>query len=460
MRTFAFVLAVATLVVGCRKVPVRNVYCDGTSSWPCADPAFPRCDVQAKLCQPALTDGGSHPDLAVSDLAGCSANSDCPDDHPICADRVCRTCTGSSDDGACLARSAATPRCFAASGTCAACATAGVESSDCGTATPVCGAGGVCRACAAHAECTAELCNLDGTCAVANSIAYADNANGTCTGSHAATLADPACDVTAALAVQPIVRVMGSTIAYPHVTIGSGSVQIIGADTKPSSIISGDSTSPALIIGGATTSVLLDELEVTSGAAQDAISCSNSVLGPTMVLRRSLVHGAGAVGVDATKCAVTLDRDQIGPGNTGGGISVSGAPYTITNCFIVGNGNGGSGVLIGSGATAAAPGFMHNTVVSNAAGGILCSAATSIANSIVEGNTVSDTSGSCTLTGSTSLVPDFVSATDYHLNGRTTANLACCIDQLSTSPVDHDYDGRARPQPTNGKWDIGAHEVP
>ncbi|HEX4459856.1 MAG TPA: right-handed parallel beta-helix repeat-containing protein, partial [Polyangia bacterium] len=231
-------------------------------------------------------------------------------------------------------------------------------------------------------------------------------------------------------------------------------------DTKPSAIIGGDTTAAAVSITGATTTVLLDELEVIGGATQDGINCNSGALGPTMVLRRSSVHGSGALGVDVTKCTVTLDRDQIGPSNTSGGISLSGAPYTITNCFIVANGSGGSGVLIGSGATATAPGFMHNTVVSNAAGGILCSGATTIANSIIEGNTPMDTSGACTLTGSTSLVPDFVSATDYHLNGRTTANLACCIDQLTTSPVDHDYDGRARPQPTNGKWDVGAHEVP
>ena len=460
MRARALVLAVATLLVGCRKVPVRNVYCDGTSRWPCADPAYPRCDVQAKLCQPALADGGS-PDLGMADLAGCSANSDCPDDHPICADRVCRACTGSGDDGACLGRSPTTPRCFAATGTCAACATAGVESSDCAAATPICGASGVCRACDAHAECITALCNLDGTCAAAATVAYADNANGTCIGSHAATLADPACDVTAALAVQSLVRVIGSSTAYPHVAITGGNIRIVGADTQPAATLTGDATDPAVSISGAATTLLLDELQIIgSGVNQPGIACVNGALGPTLTLRRSALHGINGVALNANACAVTLDRDQIGPGNAGGGISISGAPYTITNCFIVGNGSGGSGVLIGSGATAAAPGFMHDTVVSNAAGGILCSGATTIANSIVEGNAISDTSGACTLSGSTSLVPDFVSATDYHLNGRTTANLACCIDQLTTSPVDHDYDGRARPQPTNGKWDVGAHEVP
>lgn len=459
MRAFVLVLAVAALPAGCRKVPVRNIYCDGTSRWICADPAYPRCDVQQKLCLPALGDGGS--DLATPDLAGCVGSADCPDDRPICDGRICRACAGSGDDGACAGRSPATPRCFAASGSCAACATAGVESSDCATATPVCGSGGVCRGCTLHAECSAQLCNLDGSCAVAGTVAYADNAGGSCSGTHAATLADPACDVTAALAVKPIVRVIGSAVAYPHVSIASGNVQIIGADGKPAATIGGDVSNPAVSIGGAMTTALLDDLEfIGSGPNQPGVSCINASLGPTLTLRRSSLHGINGVAVSATNCTVVLDRDQIGPGNAGGGVSLSGAPYTVTNCFVVGNGSGGTGVLLGSGATAKGPGFMHNTVVSNAAGGILCSGATTIAGSIVESNALMDTSGACTLSGSTSLVPDFVSATDYHLAGRTAANLACCIDQLTTSPVDHDFDGRARPQPTNGKWDVGAHEVP
>jgi hypothetical protein len=459
MRSFALVLAVAALAAGCRKVPVRNVYCDGTSRWVCADPAYPRCDAQQKLCLPALADGGV--DLGQADLAGCASSADCPDDRPICDARVCRACAGSGDDGVCLGRSAATPRCFAASGSCAACAVAGVESGDCAAATPICGSGGACRGCTTHAECSAQLCNLDGSCAAAAMIAYADNAGGTCTGTHAATLADPACDVAAALAVQSTVRVLGSSASYPHFSLGSGSVRIVGADTKPSATISGDSGNPAISISGMTTTALLDELEIIgSGTNQPGVSCINTTLGPSLAMRRCSIHGVNGVGISATNCTVALDRDQIGPGDAGGGVSLSGAPYTVTNCFIVANGSGGPGALLGSGATAMSPGFMHNTVVSNAAGGILCSGATTIANSIVESNALMDTSGACTLTGSTSLVPEFVSASDYHLAGRTAANLACCIDQLTTSPVDHDFDGRARPQPTNGKWDVGAHEVP
>jgi hypothetical protein len=61
--------------------------------------------------------------------------------------------------------------------------------------------------------------------------------------------------------------------------------------------------------------------------------------------------------------------------------------------------------------------------------------------------------------------PEFVDSTtpatyDFHLTGRTTANNACCVDKVASSPVVMDYDGRARPQPAGGMSDIGAHEVP
>jgi hypothetical protein len=177
---------------------------------------------------------------------------------------------------------------------------------------------------------------------------------------------------------------------------------------------------------------------------------------------RSWVHGVGGAGLDATKCDVTLDRDTIGPGNTGGGIVLAGGHYAIINSFIAVNGAGAAGITFNTGATAVGLGFAHNTVVKNMGGGITCNVNAGISNSIIWGNSGTDTMGGCTLTGSTSLAPDFSNGAgpsyDFHLAGRTVANMACCIDQLASSPVDHDFDGRKRPQ--NVKWDIGAHEVP
>jgi hypothetical protein len=312
-----------------------------------------------------------------------------------------------------------------------------------------------------------RLCNLDGTCGSVGTVAYADNKNGTCSGMHAATLADPACEIVAALAVQPLVRVFGSSVAYARLILTSGTVRIIGPGLQatPTAMLSGDLSNPALAISGATTSVTLDGIEISGGGTgEDGVFCSQASPGPSLTMLRSWVHGVGGAGIDATKCDVTLDRAAIGPGNADGGIVLTSARYSIVNSFFDVNGASGAGVTFNAG-TSALPGgfgFAHNTVVKNAGGGVLCGAATSIVSSIVWGNSSMDTSGSCTLVSSTSLGPDFVNATgpgyDFHLAGRTPGNLGCCIDQIASSPVDHDYDGRKRPQ--NIKWDIGAHEVP
>jgi hypothetical protein len=407
-------------------------------------------------------------DLARVDLAkaACRGPGDCPVTKPVC-DGNCRGCLSSGDDSACMQRSPSTPRCLVSSGMCASCSAIGMQSSDCGTATPICDSDGTCRVCRAHDECTSRVCNLNGTCAPTGSVAYADNRSGACSGTHAATLTDPACDIAAALAVQPLVRVFASSAAYPRLTLSSGTVRIVGPGTlaSPTAMLSGDLSNPAIAVSGATTSVTLDGLEISGGGTgQDGIFCSQASLGPSLAMLRSWVHGVGGAGIDATKCDVTLDGDTIGPSNTGGGLVLTGARYSIINSFFEVNGTGGAGVTFNSGASAipGGLGFAHNTVVKNAGGGIICTAATSIASSIVWGNTGSDTMGSCALTASTSLAPEFVSATgpsyDFHLAGRTTANLTCCVDQIASSPVDHDYDGRQRPQ--NIKWDIGAHEVP
>jgi hypothetical protein len=459
MRTCAWWLMTVLLAGGCRKVPVAGVYCDGGPRWTCSDPAFPRCDVASQRCVAAGGGGDGGDDLGA-DLGGCHGAADCPSERPLCAGGSCRACAGSDDDAACAARAPATPRCFVASGRCAACAVAGGESADCAVAAPVCGGDGACRACAAHAECSSHLCRLDGTCAAPAAVAYADNRGGACSGSHAGTLADPACDVSAALAVHPTVRVLGSSAAYPPLAIAAGDVELVGPDTSPGARLTGDLSNPALSVGGATTRVLVDHLEISGGGAgTDGIYCSNGSPGPTLIVRRSFIHRVGGAGITANRCTLAVDRSQIGPLATGGAIVLTSSPYTVTNSFIAGNGSAGSfAVVINPGSTAVGAGLAHDTIAGNVGGGIQCNLATTIASSIVNGNGTMDTSGSCTLVGSTTMAPDFAGSGDWHLAGRTAANLACCIDRVPSSPVDHDFDGRARPQ--GAAWDVGAHEVP
>jgi hypothetical protein len=229
-------------------------------------------------------------------------------------------------------------------------------------------------------------------------------------------------------------------------------------------------------VSGGSTTVNLDGIEITGGSAgEDGIYCQNGSVGPSLRVRRSFIHDVvGGAGINASKCKVTLERNQIGPGNAGGGIALSAVQYSIANNFVVGNGNVGPGVSF-SGACSELSGgfgFKHNTVAKNltlaGVSGISCNASsmTPIVNSIVWSNGSSDTGGGtgCMLTSTnTSMAPDFVDSSnpatyDFHLNGKTTANNACCIDKISTSTVTNDYDGRSRPQ--GASWDIGAHEVP
>ncbi len=446
-----FAMLGVVLISACveEEIPIPNVYCDQQQYF-CNDPANPICDIATHLCGP-IPDAGT-------DLAMCAASAACPDATPICAG-MCRACSSNADDAACAARSAAAPRCDSSTGKCVACR-ADTQATDCAAATPICDQG-ACRKCAAHAECASLICNADGSCAT--DVAYVDNQNGACTGTHSGTINDPYCDIQTALNSKSNIHVTASNTAYSSFTVSNGTIVIVG----PSARITGGAGPAVSVTGG---SLLLDGVEVTGAfAGQTGVYCAAAVLGPTLTVLRSNIHDLAGVGISTNNCKLILDRDAIGPGNSGGGISITGTQYAITNCFIVGNGAAGPGVTIGLGSSelAGGPGFAHDTVAKNVTlagvAGLACNAGiTAITNTIVWGNDTGG-SGTCNFVHTvTTGNPDFVNATgpafDFHLAGRTTANDACCIDQLTTSPVDHDFDGRLRPQ--NVKWDIGAHEVP
>jgi len=357
----------------------------------------------------------------------------------------------------------------------------GSQSTNCQAATPICGTDGHCRACALQSECTSQVCNLDGTCADSSTVLYVNNANGTCTGTtHTGAIGDPYCQIQDAvmnLGTKTVIRVFGSSTAYGAVTITSGTVSIVGPTTGTTAKLSGDASNPALSVSGGSTVVGVDAMEVTGiFAAQTGIYCSNGTIGPKLSILRSSIHGLAGLGISATDCKVTLDRDAI-YANTNGGIALNASQYSIQNCMIYGNTSTGSapGVLLsGSSELPGGFGFQHNTVAKNTTltgvAGIACnSGITTIRNSIIWQNGTMDTggSGTCSLVGSSvnpTPAPDFVNATgpafDFHLAGRTTANNMCCVDKIATSTDDHDFDGRARPQPPGGLFDVGAHEVP
>lgn len=521
MRLILTVVFAASLV-GCFEEGNPGVFCDGTSKFRCTNPDFPYCDLSKKRCieMPDMTmceasgsicvapDMGDMGDMGVPedmqcqvpcfaldmgpDLSpSCTTSAQCPDDKPICDAQHCRKCTGGGDDAECSAHSASNPRCEMTTGQCVVCSPANSkQSSDCKTATaPVCGTGNACRGCQSLDECTSLVCNRDGTCADGATVTYANNTNSatvTCSDApHTSTPAAPYCEIQKAidnLGAKTIVRVFPSAAAYGKLSVSSGGVSIIGPPATPTSCatagncvkISGDLSNPAVTVGGALTAVAFDGIEITAGGTgQNGIACNNATLGPSVAVRRSWIHAVSGIGINTTNCKLTADQVQLDH-NPGGGVLLTGSQYAITNCFIFGNGTTGPGVTFGAGSSelAGGPGFAHNTVAKNVTlagvGGIACnSGTTNITNSIVVSNTPTNTggSGACNFINTvttTTTGPDFVDgngpAFDFHLAGRTANNLSCCIDQIASSPVLNDYDGRVRP--INIKWDTGAHEVP
>lgn len=373
------------------------------------------------------------------------------------------------------------PRCDFNKGMCAGCRPE-MQAIDCGTATPICNVDGSCRKCEAHDDCASKVCNLDGTCAAESEIVYVNNKNGTCSGPEAGTLDKPFCEIRTAVMMgnKPIIRVFGSTVPYAKVSLSTPNLTLIGPGQKgvvPSARIQGDSTDAAFAISGNTTVVTIDGFEISGGSSgQSGLACVSTSLppsAPTVTVRRSYIHDVPGSGLSAFRCNLSLDRNWIGPRNAGG-LSITDSRFEVTNCFVVGN---LSDSLAGVNLTNSEPipggqGFAFNTVVKNTnttnmgVGGIACANKTvDLVNCLVIQNTTGNTGGTCNSIGTvimTTVDPNFVSPGtpeyDYHLQGRTDPNKACCIDTVLNSTLNHDYDGRARP--VNAIWDKGAHEVP
>lgn len=419
----------------------------------------------------------------------CTSSVNCSDQQPICGtQKFCRPCTGTADDAECKTRNAATPYCNVEIGQCAQCRP-NISTTDCSGTMPICAQNGSCRKCASHDECSLGICKGDGGCATADEIAYVNNAVTCSDTAHDSTSSNPYCQISAAIknSGKPVIKVLGGNSAYASVSITSGSFTILAGNAE----ISGDLTNPAIAVSGATTNVAIEGIKVKAGGSgQHGIACSStSSPGPTLAIRQSIITGVGGAGVSANQCnvtierssistnqgtgitisnsTVTIDRSTIGPSNSGGGIKLTDSKYSISNSFIVANGLLAPGVsLLGTSSGT----FAFNTVAKNqvnaGTGGIDCGGGETraIENSIIWGNIPSNTGPACMLVKSVTtpaMDPNFKNATgpnfDFHLDGTTPANLACCIDQIDSSPVDHDFDGTKRPQGT--KWDVGAHEI-
>ena len=475
---------------------VHDVYCASDSD--CEDPAYPLCQLDQHTCiagapvtRPDLAMPQEElPDLAkgrtpvdattrVVDLAmssGCTMSSACADAVPLCAMGTCRACAGDSEDTLCAARNPSTPRC--ASGRCVACRSA-TASTDCPSIAPVCDSG-TCRACRGSADCASGVCAADGSCVASANVINVDNMK--CNGGKGAdgSLAHPYCearDALSALGGKTFVRLAGSGAPYANLSVMNDGVTVTlvgpGPGATPAATIMGGSHT-GLFISGTNDTIGVDGLDIIGGNGRSDIYCS-APAGAKSSLRvvRASLHGGGDVGIFARRCDLTVDRSRIGPDNEGGGVSIQGASYAITNTFIAGNIDGAA-VTLSDDATGV---FAHNTVFGNVnlagVGGIECGmgAPKAITASIVWLNDKmggSQLSGACAVTtsdldetvagtGNQMLAPNFVDDVSYDLHLDATKDNSCCVDKVPTSMVDHDIDGAHRPR--GAAWDIGAHEL-
>jgi len=494
------VSAVAVVLLhGCDTLDKNpGVYCDTNAD--CKEAAYPICDIPDHTCL-SQTDGGRPGDGGV-DMAGCTSSAGCGDQAPICAAPACRACASSADDTECGKHSAATPRCGAA-GACVACRVA-TQAQDCmAAAAPVCDATtSACRGCQAHSECASGVCKAGGICASSSEVLYVNNNAGKgCMAAGPGTTASPFCEVqAAALAAvtgsKPYVVVGGSSTAYAGVSLTAtasaiGPLTIVGPgrNATPTAQLA-QAAVPALAVAtsGSNLTVTVDGLDLRGAGTPTpsaGVKCSVVTTGtPTLTVRNSIIQQSGAAGVDSSSCTVSFDGNVIGPSNTGGGLSLAGGSFTVSNNLIVANGTTAPGVVLSG--TFSSTLWWFNTVAGNLrtggqAGGFNCggvlSGAPLIQASTIWGNTQAagssvgtgcnftyvDIDDTTTPTGAGNFNQDplFVSASNYRIQTGSP-----CKDKVTSATgltggtlPNHDVDNNKRPRAATGGYDCGASQA-
>ncbi len=279
--------------------------------------------------------------------------------------------------------------------------------------------------------------------------------------------------VTAALAAkQKYVKVAAGTYAETVDVKGAsgGVVVIVGAgvvELKPTA------SSVSVLTVDAGHAVTLQGLTLRK-ADLDGVSCSGKQGSATaLTILESIISDNDGQGVEASYCDVTLRRSSI-QSNKGGGIKLSDGALIIVNNLVVGNGSAvGAGSSLGGVQLSPGTGsvtFSNNTVADNltkgVAAGVICSGKGTLTNSILWGNTggsaqhlgcsftYSDVSGSAPSgTGNISKDPKLDSS--YKLQTGSP-----CLDTgaATTGVTVLDLAGNPRPDATNKKVDMGAHE--
>ncbi|HWO20385.1 MAG TPA: DUF4215 domain-containing protein, partial [Kofleriaceae bacterium] len=170
--------------------------------------------------------------------------------------------------------------------------------------------------------------------------------------------------------------------------------------------------------------------------------------------------GAGSVGIYVGDSATPTFTNCVVRNNGGYGIYVAhtsaSRTLAVSSCTL--NANGTYNIYTGAGAGNGATFSITNSIITNGSYGVYRadSAIISVTYSDVWNNSSANYSGASAGTGTISVNPQFVSATDLHLQGTSVA-----IDSGTAGPTS-DAEGFTRPLEGNGigmaQWDMGAYE--
>jgi hypothetical protein len=496
-------LVVAIATASACTVPNPD-WCDATH--PCS--AGRTCDLVGKggvrnLCVAALSgDGGPAPDAAIDARldAGppdapppdapvtCADAGGCPATLPICRQGLCTGCRSSDEcvdltspvciagglcgpckeEKDCMDRHA-TPHC-GGGGACVECR----DDRDCPMTKPVCDGAGACQPCRVDGDCP-DLCDVDsGACVRMEDLLFvAAGQTGDC------KKATPCGSVASALGKVNATKKwwikIGPGTYSEALQIKAVAVELVGPGASIVPVLSAGS--PAVLVQAGAT-VTLRGLRLTGangGPFADGLLCEGEFGATTGVTMREVtLDSNGARGVDATKCAIVLDRSTV-TRNGGGGVALAGSDFTLVNDLIVNNGGATAafgGVLVDgdppSGPTAAR--LLFTTIAKNSAPGVACNSQTmplTFADAIVYDNGagaqvsgdrcawVYSDIGPTGVDGNLNVDPMFVdpSTNKYQLQPQSK-----CIDAADpATTVTIDIDGH--PRPVNGRADIGAYEA-
>jgi hypothetical protein len=369
----------------------------------CTDPAAPLCDTATRICVGCLVVGdcatatkpfcssaeacvpcssagagacaqkdAAHPVCgSTGACVECGADTDCHDlTKPFCSTAgACVSCAAApSGTGACAVRNTAQPVC-APSGACVQC----VINGDCSSTTPVCSAANTCGPCSADADCAGKpgpvvcMAHQDGRCATDAETIYVQN-GAVCSDSAGAAggaASAPFCSMQPAVgivgALRDLVVVRGTVVAATSgFSGGSTQISIVG---QMSAVIAGSITGSAIHI----------------------------VAGDTFI-RDIKLSSFSAIGCQAdTGSTLRLDHVNV-TGNSGGGILLDGAAFTITNTTVTNNGPGTfgptnwGGIFVNNPPAAGPAQLQLVTVQNNNPVGISCSSTIQGTDVLASGN--------------------------------------------------------------------------